>query len=427
MNTNTTPAQTTGYFSYATYEDGESYYISEYSGSDMYVTIPTTYNGYPVRAIGSSAFSGNSVVRNIVLTPNIISIEEKAFYNCSNLKTISKTENLKQINASAFYGCSSLSTFEMYNSVVSIGENAFSGTATSINYYGSLTDWLCLSGKNNTSGNVHLFIDSNEEEMTTLEIPSNITTIDFSAFYGCVSLESVVFHDQVTSIKDKAFYNCRSLTSIVVPDSVTSIGSAAFGGCTGLTSITLPFIGGSSTITELGASTVFGYIFGDIFSSRLAKGTYHVTQTTYESDNASYKASCDLPISLTEVTITGGRIPFGAFDNCYYITKVSLPNGLTSIEERAFYNCNRLSSIVIPDSVISIGDISFLNCSLLTSLTIGEGVTSLGAYCFGDCTSLSSLTYNGTKAMWNSVTKGSGCFNNTSLSTINCTDGETTL
>lgn len=288
-------------------------------------------------------------------------------------------------------------------------------------------DWLCLSGKNNTSGNVHLFIDSNEEEMTTLEIPSNITTIDFSAFYGCVSLESVVFHDQVTSIKDKAFYNCRSLTSIVVPDSVTSIGSAAFGGCTGLTSITLPFIGGSSTITELGASTVFGYIFGDIFSSRLAKGTYHVTQTTYESDNASYKASCDLPISLTEVTITGGRIPFGAFDNCYYITKVSLPNGLTSIEERAFYNCNRLSSIVIPDSVISIGDISFLNCSLLTSLTIGEGVTSLGAYCFGDCTSLSSLTYNGTKAMWNSVTKGSGCFNNTSLSTINCTDGETTL
>lgn len=66
-------------------------------------------------------------------------------------------------------------------------------------------------------------------------IPSNVTSIDSSAFEGCTSLKSVVIPDSVTSIRKEAFKGCTSLTSITIPDSVTSISKDTFQGCTSLT------------------------------------------------------------------------------------------------------------------------------------------------------------------------------------------------
>jgi hypothetical protein len=45
------------------------------------------------------------------------------------------------------------------------------------------------------------------------------------------SVSSITIPSSVTSIGDYAFYNCRSLNSITIPSSVTSIGSGAFSGC----------------------------------------------------------------------------------------------------------------------------------------------------------------------------------------------------
>jgi hypothetical protein len=64
-----------------------------------------------------------------------------------------------------------------------------------------------------------------------------ITSIGYSAFYGCTSLTSVSF-PAAASIGSHAFYGCTSLASVSFP-AAASIGSSAFYGCTGLTSITL--------------------------------------------------------------------------------------------------------------------------------------------------------------------------------------------
>ena len=56
-------------------------------------------------------------------------------------------------------------------------------------------------------------------------------------FNGCSGLTSLTLPSSVTSIGDEAFAYCSGLTSLTIPSGVTSIGSYAFYGCSGLTSI----------------------------------------------------------------------------------------------------------------------------------------------------------------------------------------------
>jgi len=66
-------------------------------------------------------------------------------------------------------------------------------------------------------------------------IPGSVTIIGDSAFVFCYGLTSVTIPNSVTSIVGGAFYGCPGLTSVTIPDSVTSIGYEAFNSCTGLT------------------------------------------------------------------------------------------------------------------------------------------------------------------------------------------------
>ena len=54
---------------------------------------------------------------------------------------------------------------------------------------------------------------------------------------------------------DHAFYGCSGLTSLTIPSGVTSIGSEAFHGCSGLTSMTIP-----SSVTSIGIAAFYGCI-----------------------------------------------------------------------------------------------------------------------------------------------------------------------
>ena len=51
-----------------------------------------------------------------------------------------------------------------------------------------------------------------------------------------------------------------------------------------------------------------------------------------------------------------------AFDHCYALTSISIPNSVTSIGSYAFNYCYALTSISIPNSVTSIGSSAFSNC-----------------------------------------------------------------
>ncbi|MBP1926917.1 putative repeat protein (TIGR02543 family) [Sedimentibacter acidaminivorans] len=78
----------------------------------------------------------------------------------------------------------------------------------------------------------------------------------------------------------------------------------------------------------------------------------------------------------------------GAFTSCTNLTKVILPDSITSIGISAFSSCTSLKEVVIPNSVTSIGDYAFAG-SGLTEITIPKSVTRLHPYMFNSCENLS--------------------------------------
>ena len=79
----------------------------------------------------------------------------------------------------------------------------------------------------------------------TVDIPSNITTIEYQAFAGC-NASAYTLHEGLVTIGIGAFsYN--DITSINIPNSVTDIGHSAFSYCPALTGVTI-----GSGVTHIG-------------------------------------------------------------------------------------------------------------------------------------------------------------------------------
>ena len=99
--------------------------------------------------------------------------------------------------------------------------------------------------------------------------------LGIAAFAGCSGLTSLTIPSGVTSIGSEAFSGCSGLTSLTIPSGVTSIGKWAFRGCSGLTSIYVY----PKKLPELGT---------DIFNGCDAKNcTVYVPKGTYDA----YKSS----------------------------------------------------------------------------------------------------------------------------------------
>ena len=203
-----------------------------------------------------------------------------------------------------------------------------SGSTIKVTYYSSVSD------SNNYVNGDAVIPSSVEYNGTTY----SVTSIGYSAFYGCSSLITLNFNATNCQDFEAYYYNGdyyypfsgTSLTTVNIGDNVQRIPDFFVRDCSGLTSVTIP-----NSVTSIGGSAFYG---------------------------------------------------------CSGLTSVIIGNSVTSIKIYAFSNCSSLTSITIPNSVTSIGYSAFYGCSSLTSVTIGSSVTSIGNNAFYGCNNLSSIT-----------------------------------
>src|ERR1035441_6787802 len=102
---------------------------------------------------------------------------------------------------------------------------------------------------------------------------------------------------------------------------------------------------------------------------------------------ATVQAQFNYTTNSGTITITKYTGPGGA------VTIPDTINGLpvTSIGDHAFDSCYNMTSVTIPNSITSIGNWAFQLCTTLTGVTIPDSVTHIGVFAFYNCTNLTSV------------------------------------
>lgn len=193
-----------------------------------------------IKYIGSSAFFGCTYLQEIVIPSAVKTLYQYAFNGCNRLQSVTLSEGLTTIGDYAFSACNSLQGIAIPSTVTSISGSAF---------------WSCSSLTSVTVDTDNTVYDSREDcnaiiktSTNTLQlgtvntiIPSSVTTIGESAFYGNVRLQTIDIPEGVNTIDISAFSGCTALTTVTLPSTtLSSIGSYAFNGCKKLSSICLP-------------------------------------------------------------------------------------------------------------------------------------------------------------------------------------------
>lgn len=206
--------------------------ITGYNGYKSDIVIPSSIKGYPVTEIGNNAFGNfygdndNSLYIESVKMPNsIVEIGFAAFEGCENLRNVELSKNLKTIDNRTFFGCNMLCDIEIPNSVTSIGMYAFEETGLrSLKIPDSVTF-------------INSFAFCYNYNLTSVKLSNSLEYIPCGLFYECTNLKSIEIPNSVKLIEGIAFYGCHNLESIKIPKSVTKIEGEILGECYSLKKI----------------------------------------------------------------------------------------------------------------------------------------------------------------------------------------------
>ena len=230
--------------------------------------------------------------------------------------------------------------------------------------------------------------------LTSLTLPSSVTSIGGHAFELCSGLTSLTLPSSVTSIGEFAFRYCRGLTSLTIPSGVTTIDYYAFADCSGLTSLTLP-----SGVTWIG-----GYAFAwcsGLTSLTLPSSVTSIGGHAFERCNNLKECNClldsDLETCLAYSHDDWTKIPVDEikyYHNGQELTKLEIPSGVDKIGSYSFYKGVNLTSLTLPSSVTSIGSSAFEGCSGLTSVYVSwKSPLSIFASTFKDANTKKCILY----------------------------------
>ena len=191
----------------------------------------------------------------------------------------------------------------------------------------------------------------------TLEDDYTCTITKYNGSAANVTIPSTIYGNKVCKIGNGAFSENLNIKSVYIPNTVTYIGWYAFENCSYLSKVT--------------------------FSSKLK-------YIGYCSFSNTAVQSVTIPNGVTD-------LDEAAFAFCKKLASVNIPNTVKTIGRQCFRECTSLVNITIPNSVTKIGYCGFQDCIKLKSVSIGSGLNdfdtqNIFGFIFTGCTALESIT-----------------------------------
>ncbi|MBQ3527299.1 MAG: leucine-rich repeat protein [Clostridia bacterium] len=213
-----------------------------------------------ITCVGFHSFNGCSSLEAVTIPESVTEIDSGAFSECSSLSEVYIPRAVTELEASSFANCSSL------ESITVSEENANYTSEDGVLFNKGKTELItCPAGKKictipktvNTIDIYYAFyetmaveaieVDSGNESFSSIDgvlysadgatllyypgarknkvykLPESVREIDYSAFSGCDSLETVVFTESLDSLSE-SFYGCPNLKTIVFEEKVDMEG-----------------------------------------------------------------------------------------------------------------------------------------------------------------------------------------------------------
>lgn len=313
---------------------------SNQSATSISIPATITYNGttHPVTGIGFRAFRNNTTLQEVVYNLNALtSIDRDAFDGCTNLSMFATARNTVNTNrillseAITSIGQAAFNNCPKIKEVVIRNGNGKKKMAYAFGEPGGITNAIIYGTAPALSF----------ERITTLQTAS-ILNPTYSTELQSFKIE----HD--------AFRYCSNLNSVTIESKITAIDEGAFTG-TGLSSINIP-----ATVDTVGVKA-FAYC------EKLASA---VVNSKYIEEEA-FK-SCT---SLSNLTLNNTKYIRSSAFIYTSLTKLDIPEGATSIGDKAFYaprmGCS-LSLVVIPSSLTIYGNSWFADDEKIKMLVVNS-------------------------------------------------------
>lgn len=311
----------------------------EYAGLET-LTLPEGFN-----SLGERCFKNSKLV-NVVLPNSLTEIPREAFYNCRRLRTVQMSDNVTSIGVSAFDNCAYLTTMNMPLSIETIGNSAFSG---------------CEAWKY-------------EGEMKT----PNLKSIGHSVFYNCRSLDCDYTVPHLWDMLPNSIFRVSGFKSLTLSEGITSIEHSAF-----LNSNTqiynLP-----KSLKQMGTSA---------FREAYVKEVNFAPGTSLEKIDKYTFEKCIKLEAVNNLPSDLKMIEEYAFNGCYNLKALSLPEGLTTIGINAFYGCKAIESMNLPNSLTTLGDKAFYECKMWNGEISLPLITDVPNGAFYSCQKLRKVSF----------------------------------
>lgn len=413
-------------------------------------TVTFVQGGAEPLTIKRAAFSGCTVLSDVILPDRLVSLGDQAFMGCEALVSLTLPKDLANIERNGTYGdieifdgCTSLTTFAVAegNTHFAFKDGVLYETRKvrlkaddpettyvpdrAIYVPDGATGEIAVSGYIRSIGNLAfgrsgsktgpmiekiVFADAiptydpddGTEESAVIDFNPHSGTSTGEPIYRLSALTEVHFPAGMTLMPDYLVSSCNKLATVNVPYTVTSIQPKAFSS-TSITSLT--FDPTPEDAQEVGlriedASIVYGdhadittSLFGSMsltsitLPSRLAYlGKYAFANCTGTSWTSKIQTISFETRDPKGIALELGSRAFGQTKN---LKTIELPESLTEIGEYAFY-FSGIASIDLPETVTSIGDYAF-GYSSLTSVTLHKGIASIGKGAFAS-SKLESIT-----------------------------------
>ncbi|QZT38757.1 leucine-rich repeat domain-containing protein [Halosquirtibacter xylanolyticus] len=454
---------------------------------------------YELEYLGTGAFMECSSFKNNITIPyKLTEVKDLTFYGCRNIRDLSfsSSKNIKKIGVEAFAGCAielqshtlpasvthirygAFAKCKFYNNftlpqnVTHVGFGAFSNTtlknltfpdeikevhfedkSSAESYFSSCEYSDILSGLK-----LHQTIMSGKntfsEELETITIGENITSMDNGIFDGCEKLLKVtsmnptppritkglfevsVYRFTTLFVNDKSAYRkangWKEFANVVNIDELSewetsSVYETNGDGNTQFVGIQIDGFNGNYDMESFAIPTMIDgrkvvSIGPDAFKFKVnLMGTLHFPRTLKTIHKGAFERSqfivgdLDIPASveiIDESAFKGcsglnGRLIFqegsqlkkigkSAFQSCSSLKgDIIIPNGVKTMEDMVFASCTALDgSLTLPTDVTKIGNSTFMYCeNLKGEIFIGSSVEEVGNGCFADCKNITSVKF----------------------------------